>query len=1437
MYNQTQTSFLFYTFTLLFICLNFLFLSNTAAQANYTYESIEVEGVDYLALTASSDFEDYAGYTLDSDGNTVAFTLIDGVFTTYDFPDSQETRFYALGNNGNAAGYYVNSDGHHRGVVLENGELRPYDFPDAVQTEIWGISDATGALTGNFIDAEGVRRGFTGDEIIEFPGASATYADFVSAGRLVGSYIDTEGIYHAYIRFSDGFTSIDLPDAANLAYYFVHGINDAGTYVERSQAVGDIPRTYIATYAGRAELRVPDSVSTEGYNINQDGSVIGYYDTADGQRRGFVARLATGDEPVAVPDPSDYTYEPIDVEGVDFLELTASSDFEDYAGNTRGADGEKMVGFTLIGGVFKTYDFPGSQNTYFYALSNDGIAAGHYQDSDGLHHGVILEGGELRQYDFPGAVETFIYGISDATGVLTGSFIDAEGIRRGFSGDITIEYPGAVATYADFVNASGIIVGSYIDAEGVYHAYTRFPDGNIQSVDFPQSFSLEYFFVHGINDAGLTVTRLKMVGDIPRTYIATLQGSYALQFPGSVSTHGWNINQDGSVVGHYESADGLRHGFVARPAGATVPPVVAPAQVNITPVDAPADSEYTFKRIDVEGVDFLSLTASSDFEDYAGYTKSPDGEKEIAFTLIDGVFNTYDFPGSQNTYFYALGNDGRAAGHYQDSDGLFHGVILENGELRQYDFPGSVQTEIYGISDATGALTGNFIDAEGVRRGFTGDEIIEFPGASATYADFVSAGRLVGSYIDAEGIYHAYIRFADGFTSIDLPDAANLNYYFIPGINDAGTYIARFQAVGDIPRTHVATYAGQEELRVPGSVSTEGYNINQDGSIVGNYDTADGLRHGFIARPAVEDSTTTNIADGDWTYESIDVPGVDFLELTASSDFEDYAGNTKSADGEKRVGFTLIDGVFKTYDYPGSQNTYFYALSNDGIAAGHYQDSDGLHHGVILEGGELRQYDFPGAVETFIYGISDATGALTGSFIDAEGIRRGFSGDITIEYPGAVATYADFVNASGIIVGSYIDAEGVYHAYTRFPDGNIQSVDFPQSFSLEYFFVHGINDAGLTVTRLKMVGDIPRTYIATLQGSYALQFPGSVSTHGWNINQDNSVVGYYDTADGQRHGFIARPTAKEDSVDFSNIYTVTLAKGLNMISLPLAPPEPMNARSLAELTGATTVITLDTATQRFVGWTPDAPDAGFAIEGGKGYIVNVLQPRDVAFTGAAWTNQTKGTAAAPAISVETSQEQGAWAFVVSGHLKGKPAFDGYQVTVRNLRTNSTITAPVQGDYFAAATADLSRQSVVEVGDLLQVRVIGPDGNVESDTRSYKVNPEDLADAVLAIRLDGIGKPKLTQLLQNFPNPFNPETWIPYQLEKSADVTLQIYDTAGSIVRTLDLGFKGQGFYMTRATAAYWDGRNNMGEQVASGVYFYSLQTPDFSATRKMLILK
>ena len=98
-------------------------------------------------------------------------------------------------------------------------------------------------------------------------------------------------------------------------------------------------------------------------------------------------------------------------------------------------------------------------------------------------------------------------------------------------------------------------------------------------------------------------------------------------------------------------------------------------------------------------------------------------------------------------------------------------------------------------------------------------------------------------------------------------------------------------------------------------------------------------------------------------------------------------------------------------------------------------------------------------------------------------------------------------------------------------------------------------------------------------------------------------------------------------------------------------------------------------------------------------------------------------------------------------------------------------------------------------------------------------------------------PKKTSLLPNYPNPFNPETWIPYQLAESADVKVTIYAVDGTVVRTLALGHKSVGIYQGKSQAAHWDGKNGVGESVASGVYFYTLKAGEFSATRKMLIRK
>ena len=98
-------------------------------------------------------------------------------------------------------------------------------------------------------------------------------------------------------------------------------------------------------------------------------------------------------------------------------------------------------------------------------------------------------------------------------------------------------------------------------------------------------------------------------------------------------------------------------------------------------------------------------------------------------------------------------------------------------------------------------------------------------------------------------------------------------------------------------------------------------------------------------------------------------------------------------------------------------------------------------------------------------------------------------------------------------------------------------------------------------------------------------------------------------------------------------------------------------------------------------------------------------------------------------------------------------------------------------------------------------------------------------------------PKETRLLPNYPNPFNPETWIPFHLSNDVNVHISIYDTKGILVRRLDLGHQMAGYYTTRTKAAYWDGKNAFGEKVASGLYFYHISAGAYSATRRMLILK
>ena len=175
------------------------------------------------------------------------------------------------------------------------------------------------------------------------------------------------------------------------------------------------------------------------------------------------------------------------------------------------------------------------------------------------------------------------------------------------------------------------------------------------------------------------------------------------------------------------------------------------------------------------------------------------------------------------------------------------------------------------------------------------------------------------------------------------------------------------------------------------------------------------------------------------------------------------------------------------------------------------------------------------------------------------------------------------------------------------------------------------------------------------------------------------------------------------------------------------------------------------------------------------------------------------------------------------------------MTVHNRHTGISGIVDANGSH--AVWADMSRRAVASIGDTLTIEVRDTSGELIR-TLHHEIDATDIRRAFTELILtpeDLI--PKQTVLLANYPNPFNPETWIPYQLAVDTHAAIRIYSQAGELVRSFDLGFQQAGYYVGKSRAAYWDGRNGSGELLASGVYFYQLITLESTKTRKMVILK
>ena len=340
-------------------------------------------------------------------------------------------------------------------------------------------------------------------------------------------------------------------------------------------------------------------------------------------------------------------------------------------------------------------------------------------------------------------------------------------------------------------------------------------------------------------------------------------------------------------------------------------------------------------------------------------------------------------------------------------------------------------------------------------------------------------------------------------------------------------------------------------------------------------------------------------------------------------------------------------------------------------------------------------------------------------------------------------------------------------------------------------------------------------------------------------------------------------------------FTLSVPTGISLIHVPLnvtaIDEVPLSDSRITRVTdllslegiqgNVTVIIVWDNGAFKEIARVSNA--GNIPSTGGQSFILTAQRAARVAISGNGWYN-TSGTTAAPSLAV-TGIEVGDATPVLA--LRGSivdevrvwsergrdvvPTESGIRVTVKNLSTGNAVTA-VTGDEhlslpdkvkligvgYQLAVVDMESGRAARIGDVLEVSAETSNPLIRVRSLRYTVTAADVkASRIQLPELVAYEIPTETALLPNFPNPFNPETWIPYQLAQDAEVTLTIYDSKGVTVRRLDLGHQLAGYYADREKATYWDGRNNQGESVASGVYFYQLATPSFRQLRRMVIIK
>ena len=303
---------------------------------------------------------------------------------------------------------------------------------------------------------------------------------------------------------------------------------------------------------------------------------------------------------------------------------------------------------------------------------------------------------------------------------------------------------------------------------------------------------------------------------------------------------------------------------------------------------------------------------------------------------------------------------------------------------------------------------------------------------------------------------------------------------------------------------------------------------------------------------------------------------------------------------------------------------------------------------------------------------------------------------------------------------------------------------------------------------------------------------------------------------------------------------ISLQAGPNLVGLPVDDPRVTNVSDIAGLFDEGVVLTIILPTGGGFAVVSDTTDA--AVMGDTAYLVTASAAATVPLLGDGWSYEMASSAPIALAGYKVDSQtpvldvQGAVVDEITGLAR-----EGFRVKVKNLSTKaslSKVTSVETAVGYNMTFVDLKAGNAARIGDVLEISADSPSPLIGVKPVRHIVTVDDVKSGILALEdLIAYEIPAETELLRNYPNPFNPETWIPYRLAEDADVSLTIYDVNGTMVRSIDVGHQSAAVYESRSKAIYWDGRNRFGEQVASGIYFYSLSAGDFSATRKMVILK